>query len=206
MCNDTTIKELLPAYREQALDRIGNLLVENHLASCDDCRTELSLLRMMAEETVPDPGEAFWNAMPDRIYQAVQKPQPKKKIFDLSWLFYPMALPRWAWAAATAGTVLIISWLVFTPLQNKPETTQSQGDEYAGVTVAAGSVSVADLDQDELSTIDSWTGSELGAIAQEAEPVIGTGRDADIYEAFEDLNAREVERLSTMLVQLVEEG
>ena len=206
MCNDKTIKELLPAYREQALDRTGNLLVENHLASCDECRTELSLLRMMAEETVPDPGEAFWNAMPDRIYQAVQKPQPKKKIFDLSWLFDRMALPRWAWAAATAGTVLIISWLVFTPLQNKPETTQSQGDEYAGVTVAAGSVSVADLDQDELSTIDSWTGSELGAIAQEAEPVIGTGRDADIYEAFEDLNTREVERLSNMLVQFVEEG
>ena len=206
MCNDKTIKELLPAYREQALDQTENLLVENHLASCDDCRTELSLLRMMAEETVPDPGEAFWNAMPDRINQAVQKPQPKKKIFDLSWLFDRMALPRWAWAAATAGTVLIISWLVFTPLQNKPETTQSQGDEYAGVTVAAGSVSLADLDQDELSTIDSWTGSELGAIAQEAEPVIGTGRDADIYEAFEDLNAREVERLSTMLVQLVEEG
>ena len=206
MCNDTTIKELLPAYREQAPDQTGNLLVENHLASCDDCRTELSLLRMMAEETVPDPGEAFWNAMPDRIYQAVQKPQPKKKIFDLSWLFDRMALPRWAWAAATAGTVLIISWLVFTPLQNKPETTQSQGDEYAGVTVAAGSVSVADLDQDELSTIDSWTGSELGAIAQEAEPVIGTGRDADIYEAFEDLNTREVERLSNMLVQFVEEG
>ena len=65
---------------------------------------------------------------------------------------------------------------------------------------------VADLDQDELSTIDSWTGSELGAIAQEAEPVIGTGRDADIYEAFEDLNTREVERLSNMLVQFVEEG
>jgi anti-sigma factor RsiW len=206
MCDDTTIKELLPAYREQALDQTGNLLVENHLASCDECRTELSLLRMMAEETVPDPGEAFWNAMPDRIYQAVQKPQPKKKIFDLSWLFDRIALPRWAWAAATAGTVLIISWLVFTPLQNKPETPRSQGDEYAGVTVAAGSVSVADLDQDELSTIDSWTGSELGAIAQEAEPVIGTGRDADIYEAFEDLNAREVERLSNMLVQFVEEG
>jgi hypothetical protein len=160
----------------------------------------------MAEETVPDPGEAFWAAMPDRIYQAVQKHQPKKKVFDLSWLFDRIALPRWAWAAATVGTVLIISWLVFTPLQNKPETPQSQGDGYAGVTVTAGSVSVADLDQDELSTIDSWTGSELGSIAQEAEPVLGTGRDADIYEAFEDLNAREVERLSNMLVQFVEEG
>jgi len=193
MCNDTTIKELLPAYREQTLDPAENLLVESHLASCDECRTELSLLRLMAEETVPDPGEAFWTAMPDRIYQAVQKSRTKKKSFDLSWLFDRMALPRWAWAAATVGAVLIISWFVFTPLQNRPETPQPQGDGgYAGVTVTAGSVSVADLDEDELSTIDSWTGSELGSIAQEAEPVLGPGRDADIYEAFEDLNAREV--------------
>jgi hypothetical protein len=206
MCNDTTIKELLPAYREQALDPAGNLLVKNHLASCDECRTELSLLRLMAEETVPDPGEAFWTAMPDRIYQAVQKPQPKKKIFDLSWLFDRMALPRWAWAAATVGTVLIISWFIFTPLQNISETPQSQENGFAVETVAADSVIVAELDQDELSTIDSWTGSELGSIAQEAEPVLGTGRDADIYDAFEDLNAREVERFSNMLVQFVEEG
>jgi len=206
MCNDKTIKELLPAYREQALDQTENLLIENHLASCDECRTELSLLRLMAEETVPDPGEAFWAVMPDRIYQAVQKRQPKKKIFDRSWLLGRMALPRWTLAAATVGTVLIISWLIFTPLQKKSEMLPSPGNEYSGETVAAGSVSVADLDQDELSTIDSWAGSELGSIAQEAEPVLGTGRDADIYEAFEDLNAREVERLSTMLVQLVEEG
>ena len=206
MCNDKTIKELLPAYREQALDRTENLLIENHLAVCDECRTELSLLRLMAEETVPDPGEAFWAAMPDRIYQAVQKHQPKKKIFDLSRLLDRMALPRWTWAAAAVGTVLIISWLIITPLQKKSEMLQSPGNEYAGETAAAGSVSIADLDQDELSTIDSWAGSELGSIAEEAEPVLGTGRDADIYEAFEDLNAREVEQLSTMLVQLVEEG
>jgi hypothetical protein len=104
------------------------------------------------------------------------------------------------------GIVLIVSWLIVTPLQKRTEMPQSQGNEFADETVATWSVSVADLDQDELSTIDSWAGSELGSIAQEAEPVLGTGRDADIYEAFEDLNAREVERLSTMLVQLVEEG
>jgi hypothetical protein len=206
MCNDKTIKELLPAYREQVLDQKENLLIEDHLASCDECRTELSLLCLMAEETVPDPGEAFWAAMPDRIYQAVQKHQPKKKLFDLSWLLGRMVLPRWALAAATVGILLIISWFIFTPLQNKSDMLQSQGDEYVGETVATDSVSVADLDHDELSTIDSWAGSELTSIAQEAEPVLGTGREADIYEAFEDLNAREVERFSIMLVQFAEEG
>ena len=206
MCNDKTIKELLPAYREEALDRAEKLKVVSHLASCDDCRIELSLLHMMVEETVPDPGEAFWAAMPDRVFQAVRKHQPKKKTFDLSWLVDRMTLPHWIGTAATVGTVLIISWLLVMPLHNKMELSQSQGDEFADETAAAGSVSVADLDHDELSTIDAWAGSELATIAQDAEPLLGNGRDTDIYEAFEDLNAREVERLSKMLVQIRQEG
>ncbi len=207
MCNDKTIKELLPAYGEQALDQTENLMIENHLASCDDCRSELSLLRMMAEETVPDPGEAFWAAMPDRVSQSVQNRQTSKKTFDLSRLSGLRALPRWAWTAATVGTVLIISWFLIMPLQNKnKEMPQSQEHEFADEIAATGSVSVADLDQDELSTIDTWAGSELASIAQEAEPVLFSGRDADIYEELEDMNAREVERLSKMLAQIRREG
>jgi hypothetical protein len=202
MCNDKTIKELLPAYREQALDQAEKLKVVSHLESCDDCRIELSLLHMMAEETVPDPGEAFWAAMPDRVFQSVRKHQPKKKTFDLTWLLDRMALPRWTWTAATVGTVLIISWFLVMPLHNKVEMPQSQGDEFAD----AGSVSVTDLDRDELSTIDTWAGGELAVIAQEAEPVLGNGRDTDIYETLEDLNAREIEQFSKMLGQIRQEG
>ncbi|MCK9418537.1 MAG: zf-HC2 domain-containing protein [Nitrospirae bacterium] len=206
MCNDETIKELLPAYREQVLDPLEKLTVVSHLASCDDCRTELALLSMMAEETVPDPGEAFWAAMPDRVSQAVQKSQTKRKTFDLSWLLSRMTLPRWTWAAATMGTVLIISWFFVMPLQNRMEMPQSQGNEFADETAATGSVSVADLDNNELSTIDSWAGSELASIAQEAEPVLGNGRDVDIYEELEALNAGEIKRLSKMLEQVRQEG
>ena len=206
MCNDKTIKELLPAYGEQALDQTENLIIENHLASCDDCRSELSLLRMMAEETAPDPGEAFWATMPDRVYQSVQMLQTNKKTFDFAWLFDRIALPRWTWAAATVATVLIVSWFIVTPLRNKTEMPQSQGGEFADETVATWSGSVADLDHDELSTIDSWAGSELASIAQEAEPVLVSGRDADIYEEIEDMNAREVERISIMLEQIRREG
>ena len=67
-------------------------------------------------------------------------------------------------------------------------------------------IAFADLDQDDLSTIDSWAGSELASIAQEAEPVLVYGRDVNIYEEIEDLNAKEVERLSKMLEQIRREG
>jgi anti-sigma factor RsiW len=206
MCNDKTIKELLPAYMEQALDQAEKLRVVSHLASCDDCRTELSLLRMMSEETVPDPGEAFWAAMPERVSQAVQKRLTKKKTFDLSRLLDRMTFPRWTWAAATVGTVLLISWFVITPVQKNTELPQSEADEFSDELSATGSVSVADLDHDEVSTIDTWAGSELASIGQEAEPVLVSGRDINIYEEFEDLNAREVERLSKMLEQIRREG
>jgi anti-sigma factor RsiW len=206
MCNDKTIKELLPAYLDQALDRAEILMIESHLASCDECRAELSLLRLMAEEPVPDPGEAFWAAMPDRVYQAARKRQTKKKTFDLASFLDRMSLPRWIWAASTVGIVLIASWLIVTPLQKRAEMPQSQGNEFADDSVATWSVSVADLDHDELSTIDSWAGSELASMAQEAELVLANGRDTDIYEEFEDLNAGEVERISKMLEQIRREG
>jgi anti-sigma factor RsiW len=206
MCNDRTIKELLPAYLEQALDQSDKRRVEGHLTSCDDCRTELSFLRMMADETVPDPGEGFWAAMPERVSQAVQKRQTKKKAFDLPRLFDRMTFPRWTWAAATMGTVLIISWFIISPLQkNAGMPPQSQGDEVADET-AAGSISVADLDHDELSTIETWAGGELASIAQETESFLENRRNTDIHEELEELNIGEIEQLSKMLEQIRREG
>jgi hypothetical protein len=207
MCNDKTIKELLPAYLEQALDQSEKLKVAGHLASCDDCRTELSFLRMMAEEPVPDPGEAFWAEMPDRLSQAVRQRQTKNKVFDLSRLLDRMVFPRWTWAAATMGTVLIISWFIISPLHKGTEMpTPSQGDEFSDETTAAGSLSVSDLDHDELGTIDTWAGGELASIAQEAEPVLGNRRNTDIHEELEELNGSEIEQLSKMLEHIGREG
>jgi hypothetical protein len=206
MCDDKAIKDLLPIYQEKALDPAEQLKVASHLESCSDCRAELSLLRMIAEEPVPDPGEAFWAAMPDRVYHDVQKHQPKKGTFDLAWFVDWMALPRWTWTAATVGTVLIISWFLVMPLQNITMMPQSRGEESADEAATTGSLSVADLDHDELGTIDTWAGSELASIAQEVEPVLGNGRDVDIYDELGDLNAKEVEQLSSMLGQITPEG
>jgi hypothetical protein len=206
MCNNKTIKELLPVYVDQVIDLAEKLDIESHLASCGDCRDEVSLLRMMAEETVPDPGEAFWAAMPDRVYRAVLERETKKKSFGLAWPSDWTALPRWTWAAAAVGIVLVISWLIIMPLQKKTDMPQARVDEVADEMLDTGSANFADLDQDELSTIDTWAGSELASIAQEAEPVLVYGRDVNIYEEIEDLNAKEVERLSNMLEQMRREG
>ena len=60
MCNDTNIQELLPAYLEKALEPVSRIRVERHLASCEDCRAELALLSLIADDPVPAPDEVFW--------------------------------------------------------------------------------------------------------------------------------------------------
>lgn len=206
MCNDKTIKEMLPAYREQALDRTENLIIENHLASCEDCRIELSHLRIMAEETVPDPGEAFWAAMPGRVYQAVQKQKAEQKTFDLARLLDRMALPRWAWAAASVTTVLLLSWLIIRPVQKKPEMAPSQAFEFVEESIPSEPVNMNELDNKALGAIDIWAGTELASIAQESEQVIGNSQDSDVYEELVELNAQQAEQLMKMIDQRKKEG
>jgi hypothetical protein len=206
MCKDTTIKELLPVYREQVLDHTENLMIENHLASCEDCRNELALLRMMTEEAVPDPGETFWAAMPGRVYQAVQKRKAGMKTFGLAWFVDRATLPRRVWSSAIVGTVLLISWLIIRPVQKEPEMPLLQGSEFAEEIMPAEQVNFGELDRYELATIDTWARAGLVSIAHETEQVLGNGQDSDVYEELPELNKREAERLMQRIDQRMKEG
>ncbi len=206
MCDDKTIKELLPLYIEQDLDKADELRVKDHLDSCEDCRAELSVLRVLSDEAVPDPGEAFWAAMPGRVYRAVQKQKTGKKSFDLARFLDRMTIPRWGWAAATVGTILLISWFINMPVQKEPEFAQPQEYEFTDDADTAGSLSVAELDNDELNTIETWAGSELASIASEAEQVVWDTSEMDIDDEIGALNEQDVERLSKLLEQIRREG
>jgi len=205
-CTNTTIKDLLPAYLERQLDEPERGLVENHLGSCRDCRAEVSLLRMVVEETVPDPGVAFWDAIPGRVYHAVQREKTAKKSSVFGRLFDWMDLPRWGWTAATAVIILILSWFIIRPEPKGPELARLYVYEFIDETGNTESVSLSDLDNSELSTINSWAGAEISSIAREAGQIVGNGLDADLDEELGDLNEREVQQLSEMLEQIRREG
>ncbi len=165
---------------------------------------------MMAEEIIPDPGEAFWSEMPDRVFLAVQRHKARKWFIDLSWLADRIILPRWAMAAATVGIVLMILLLTSRSPQKKgPDVSASQGDEFAAEVLVAdpvGTVHIRDLDRDQLDTVSVWASKELDSIAEEAVPVMVNNSEADIYEELANLNAKEAEHLSTMLDQWEQEG
>ena len=204
-CNDKNIKDLLPAYLAQDLDAADRKTVEQHLAVCPDCAEELALLRTFADETVPDPGEAFWNAMPDRIYRVVQQEKMNKRHFNPFWFFDRLTRPRWVMAAATSCVLLAVSFFAFHTLQQEPDTIASQGDLYPEE-MMRGSINMAALDQNEITTIDAWAGHELASIAQEAGPLMINGRDMNLYEELAVLDSDEVERLSHMITELEEEA
>jgi len=168
MCNDKDIKELIPSYLDQVLDEHEHEMVMKHLESCGDCRADLDLLHLMHEELVPDPGKAYWDEMPSRIFRAVKARKARKWSFELSWLTERLILPRWVIAASTVGLALVISWFAVQAPQRGPVVTVSQNDEPAHEIMVSDAVPLSDLDHDQLATIATWARSELVSIAHEA--------------------------------------
>ncbi|MBI5409300.1 MAG: zf-HC2 domain-containing protein [Nitrospirae bacterium] len=67
------IRELLPEYLKGALSEEVRKELEFHLNDCSACRDELSLLSELINIEAPDPGELFWNTLPQKVRKAVDE-------------------------------------------------------------------------------------------------------------------------------------
>jgi hypothetical protein len=168
---------------------------------------------MMADEPVPDPGEAFWAEMPGRVYRAVQQKEKGSPWLDLHELLHRLVLPRWAWAAAAVGIVLTVSLLVMHPSQRETAAPALPGEEYASEDASHNdpvlrhtSVTIAELTSPELDAVDAWAATELSSLALEAGANAANIFDTDPNEELAELDAHEADRLSTMLKEMDEEG
>ncbi len=201
MCNDKTIKELLPAYLEEGLAHAEKLRVDRHIASCEDCRAELSLLRMMADEPVPDPGEAFWAAMPGRIYRDVRHQEQKSiKHWGLSILSDRLFAPRWAWATAAIVIVTVLSWyMVRPPSMDIARTIPPQNGAPLEDVIPAESVDVAELSSSEIDAATQWAQNEFAPIQETITKDSSENTERDFSEDLSQLSPRELDRLYEML-------
>lgn len=210
-CVKDDVKELLPRFLEKALDPNSRFRVERHLEICEDCRNELGLLRMMYEETPPDPGEAFWAWMPEKIHKEVQRQKSsarKRGRPEAFRMLDRLTHGRWAWAAASSVVLVATAFLV---LRNAPMTTKDHippqaADEYIYFEVGSPApVNVSELDKKGLEAVAAWADGELAAVMDKKtreESFIQmdeSRRDAALYDALIELNTREMERLSRML-------
>ncbi len=211
-CKNKDIKELLPAYAGEELGPADITRVEGHLRACADCAREAAILRMMSDEPVPDPGDAFWTAMPERIYRAVQRERaikPRHRVFDL---LHSMTFPRWAGAAAAVGIILIVALLLMHSLRQQTPGPLTAGDEYSlddasnrDPVLRHTSTTIAELTPSEVDAVDAWASTELTSIAREADANAANMFDTDLSEDLAELDSHEVDRFSTLLNDL-EEG
>jgi len=206
-CRSKEIQTLLPAYLEQSLDQESLAVVARHLTGCEDCALELTLLRAMASEAVPDPGEAFWAALPGRIFREVQAQEQLKAS---SWSPFGRGMfiiPRWAWASAAvfliAAGVLLLDRPVPTDLARTalPENGSSSGD-----LLPAEPVDLAELNDSEIDTVDRWVTGELALLRDDLLDLLMNANDVSIDERLAELNEQELNRLSTKLDEYEEEG
>ncbi len=208
-CKNKIVKESLSAYVRGELSAENQTLAEEHLAVCEDCRYETSVLRMMVAEPVPDPGDAFWAEMPARVYQTVRHQKMESPQLNLYGLLQNLSLPRWTWSAAALALVLLVSWFAIRAPRQSSEPFLLQGDELPDeftFSDPSGAVHISELDHDAVDAVAAWAGKELASIAQEAGPAAINGAETDVYEEIVELNREEVDRLSTMITQSEREG
>ncbi len=200
MCNDTNMQELLPAYLERTLDPATRTRVEHHLASCEDCRAELALLSMIADDPVPGPDEAFWTGMPERIYREIQTgKQQEKKRFALADFLGWMSMPRFAWATAAVIVITAISWFMVGSI---PEDVARMTQPATGTAIedsAAEPVDLAELSSEEFDAAAQWAQNEFGPLEEAITNNAQEHTARDLSEDLSELSARELDRVYEML-------
>jgi len=198
-CTNTHIRELLPAFLEGSLDAGGTALVRGHLARCSDCSEELDLLGLMAGDQVPDPGEAFWASLPDRVYREIQLNRTEKETgrwWQIAWL---SGMP--ARGAIAFAMIVLVAWALVRPgHRTLPETTEPIGT-VAIEDLYEGPAAVADLGSSDIALLDNWVEREIAALRQDlgrtAVSANGFGRTLD-----EDLSAMDREELEDVVAEL----
>lgn len=200
MCNDNNIPELLPEYQARTLGPGDTIRVEQHLASCEDCRTELALLRVIADDPVPLPDETFWAGMPDRIYREVQTGRQEKKRLALSDLFGWMFMPRLAWATAAVIAIAAVSWfMVRSARVDVARSTQPATTGAAIEDSAADPVNVAELSSEEFDAASQWAQNEFAPIEKAITSDTQEHTSRELSEELSELSARELDRVYEIL-------
>jgi len=209
MCKNELIKELLPEYGANQLGPDKQKLVELHLASCVDCREELSLFRMMAEEPVHDPGEAYWAYLPNRVYRAVQEEKASRASSRLSslWNLFVRMRPL-TLGMATAAILIIATAVVVQTVDKKPAPAVARTFELPGTTISTDSdepIKLSEVDQNTLVAMDGWVGKQFAALGHEVDRAADLSPDSDISDELAELDTTEIDRLSQIITRAEEE-
>ncbi len=201
-CKRDDIKNLLPFYTERRLPEYQLIIVEAHLDECQDCRKEAALLKMLTEERVPEPGEEFWQEMPERVKAEMEREMTSQPGTGGRGLFrFPgkFIQPRLAWSLAASVLALFVLWGVLFHYRAGTHRSASvspevflEDDYYSASSLAAL------YEAHDMEAISAWADAGLKEMYGQMEMVLN-GMDTDMYEDIFGLSARELERFRTLI-------
>jgi anti-sigma factor RsiW len=121
-------EELLPWYATGHLEEIDRVLVEDHLASCSECREQLTLERRMVQEfRASDPEvDAGWTRLRSRIEAQMQKPRHLPRETSSVWKMFrqpavaALAAAQVGFLVLSAGILLSLSRPTYHALGSAP--------------------------------------------------------------------------------------
>jgi hypothetical protein len=106
------IREMLPDYLDGRLEREAIDEIKAHLDGCAQCREEASLISELRDIGVPDPGDLFWNTLPQRISRSAVDSRRKRGLFG--WFLRPVPV---------MVSFLLILTVTFSYILLRPEDT-----------------------------------------------------------------------------------
>ena len=179
--------------------------LREHLAGCPECRRfaaeHQSLVGLLRQGQVPDPGPEFWNRMTTRIMAEVRhlenRPEPW---YMKSWL-KPFQWPVYAWSPLLALLVVTVLWFNYSPV-NRPPQLSSNGP----VTEAASLDEGLDPLADPIYTLTAGETARLkqkvvAGLAQDLkiDSPVEAVVDWDLSSRFDGLTNDELEKVAKKL-------
>lgn len=117
-CNNGNMRELLPDYAIKSLASEEMKRVRDHLMGCAECRDELTIIELFADDRVPEPPPGFWSSLPGRITRAAAK--KRRRIFHMP---IPVRI------AGLAVAALLIA-VIIGPWKGQITETEIPGEYY----------------------------------------------------------------------------
>lgn len=209
-CKEHYLRELLPSYLEGKLEHDPAKRVELHVARCADCAEELNLLRSLAAEPAPDPGEAFWSSLPDRVYREVQRHNRSSSPSQSPGSIAAFFLSRWTQGAVATAAVLLVSWLALRPAPVELSKTDGPVQAFSSEDIYSepGDSLETELKLADAGRLENWMERESTPLRDAVERVAaaGNGPDRSLEEYLSALDRDQLEALAAALSKMQEAG
>jgi hypothetical protein len=101
--NHDEIREMFPEYLSGSLSEEERNAIAVHLRDCSACRSELSMMSELVSIDAPDPGNLFWETLPQKVKVLVK--EKKAHRFTVKSLFFKF-VPAAAALAILLGLLL----------------------------------------------------------------------------------------------------